>query len=380
MCVNCQRRKEEDTAMFHPQQLVVPVQPFAAVPEVGNGRPYKRRRAVSDPSRETYYLSPAIRFGAPAKLERDPEFWFEDGSIILIAYGDVGFRVYKRILSEHSALFRDMFNMPQPPKVPKIDGCPYAYVADYPSQLRHLLRVLFPTRGHLAFGKPPDGLSMDSVCAAVVLAHKYQMEQLVTQGLAHLTEYYTDDFEQWCKPSRATCLKPEPIEALRAINIAHLTGTTSMLPLAFLHASRAGAAILRGCVREEGYPEGIAIDEVERILDGRVELIRSASMALARIFSPETSVICTDARRCQKVLVQQASRLDAVLDDLYDEGFAQSWVHLVSLKGESRSPPTPWALCRNCLDMVVDRDKEERRNFWNSLPDAFGLKIDGWEA
>ncbi|RDX48989.1 hypothetical protein OH76DRAFT_1404202 [Lentinus brumalis] len=367
MCKNCHNEEQA-------------VRRLAAVPGATNERPLKRRRAVSDPSRETYLLSPAIRFGAPAKLERDPEFWFEDGSIVLIAYGDIGFRVYKRILAEHSAFFRDLFSIPQPPKVPKIDGCPYVYVSDFPSQLRHLLRALFPTKGHLAFGKPPDGLSMDAVCSVVGLAHKYQIEQLVTQGLTHLTEYYTDDFKQWCESSRSTSLEPKPIEALRAINIAHLTGTTSILPLAFLHASRAGSRVLLGCVREDGSREGVAIEDVQRILDGRVELIRSASTALARIFKPEVSEICTDSRRCLKVLAQKASRLDTVLEKLYDEGFATSWVHLVNLKGESGNPPTPWGLCQDCLEMVEERDLWERRSFWNDLPDVFRLKVDGWEA
>ena len=105
---------------------------------------------MSDSYRYFSRDAPVMRFGAPHKIQRDSEFWFEDGSIVLLAYGDVAFKVYKRILSEHSALFRDMFSIPQPPKVPMIDGCPYTYVSEYPSYMRHLLRILFPTKGSLA--------------------------------------------------------------------------------------------------------------------------------------------------------------------------------------------------------------------------------------
>ena len=219
---------------------------------------------------------------------------------------------------------------------------------------------------------------MATVCAMITLSHKFQIDQLVSQGLAHLTEYYTNDFDLWCETDRSTCLEPEPIDAIRAINIARLTGTTSILPLAYLHASRAGAAILRGCTREDGYVEGLPLAELMRILDGRAELIRRASTALVRIFRPEVSDLCGDERRCLRHLAGQALRLDDVLDDLYEEGFAQSWVHLVNLKDEDGT--SPWKLCRACLEMVEDRDREERRRFWNDLPGVFGLKVDGWEA
>lgn len=46
-------------------------------------------------------------------LSQHPEFWFTDGSIILVAQ-DMMFRVHKSFLSRHSVIFRDMFSLPQP--------------------------------------------------------------------------------------------------------------------------------------------------------------------------------------------------------------------------------------------------------------------------
>ena len=81
---------------------------------------------------------------------RDKEFWFEDGSIILIA-STIGFKVYRRLLKEHSPFFRDLFRIPQPPTTQQIDGCPFVRLSDRPEQVRHLLRVLFPTNGNLVY-------------------------------------------------------------------------------------------------------------------------------------------------------------------------------------------------------------------------------------
>lgn len=83
---------------------------------------------------------------APARpaRTRDGEFWFEDGSVILVA-GDVEFRVFKSILAQYSPVFSDMFS-PQPSSTPDApaDPCPVVHLCDSPEDLRHILRVSMP--------------------------------------------------------------------------------------------------------------------------------------------------------------------------------------------------------------------------------------------
>lgn len=53
-----------------------------------------------------------VEVGMPEEVpkirERDKEFWFENGNIILIT-GGVEFHVFKGILVDHSPVFKDMF-------------------------------------------------------------------------------------------------------------------------------------------------------------------------------------------------------------------------------------------------------------------------------
>lgn len=82
----------------------------------------------------------------PLPIQRDEEFWYDDGTIILVA-GGIEFRVYKGILAEHSTVFRDMFSFPQPPEAHPASGdppCPVVHVSDSPEDLRHVLRVYMP--------------------------------------------------------------------------------------------------------------------------------------------------------------------------------------------------------------------------------------------
>ena len=51
--------------------------------------------------------------GADHGRIRDTEFWFEDGTIILIAQ-DIEFRVYKGFLASRFPVFSDMLSFPQP--------------------------------------------------------------------------------------------------------------------------------------------------------------------------------------------------------------------------------------------------------------------------
>lgn len=56
---------------------------------------------------------------------------FEDGSVFLVSH-NTDFRVYKRFLCEHSPVFRDLFQIAQPPDAHKIEGCPVVMLSDHP--------------------------------------------------------------------------------------------------------------------------------------------------------------------------------------------------------------------------------------------------------
>ena len=80
-----------------------------------------------------------------AGRERDDEFWFEDGSIVLVAE-NVEFKIYKGLLSERSSVFRDMFSLPQPTSEngETLKGCPEVTLADRAQDVRELLHVVMP--------------------------------------------------------------------------------------------------------------------------------------------------------------------------------------------------------------------------------------------
>lgn len=72
---------------------------------------------------------------------RDDEFWYKDGSIVLVAQS-VGFRVYRELLVERSAVFRDLFSLPQPSDSQRVCGCPVVHLSDTTIALKEFLAML----------------------------------------------------------------------------------------------------------------------------------------------------------------------------------------------------------------------------------------------
>ena len=96
----------------------------------------------------------SVEEGSSDCLRRDKEFWYDDGTITLIA-GHVKFSVYRGPLAKHSRVFRDMLPLPhsQPqnrgPRVSTSETdqmveCPVVRLQDSPEDLRHMLRVFSP--------------------------------------------------------------------------------------------------------------------------------------------------------------------------------------------------------------------------------------------
>ena len=81
--------------------------------------------------------------------EKDNEFWFEDGTVILAAR-DVEFRVYGGLLADHSPVLKELFTKHKHPTRPvSFYGqskamCPIVRLEDSPEDLRHVLRMYMP--------------------------------------------------------------------------------------------------------------------------------------------------------------------------------------------------------------------------------------------
>ena len=127
---------------------------MAADNDDSDGRPPKRLRAAEDTHPNASTTDAALDLG---NIQRSEEFWFDDGSIVLVAQQKTGFRVYRALLVAQSTIFADMFVSSSPSAEEMIEGCPVVHLSDTPEDIAHFLRVLLPKSQRLSvISQPPS--------------------------------------------------------------------------------------------------------------------------------------------------------------------------------------------------------------------------------
>ncbi|KAJ3994534.1 hypothetical protein F5050DRAFT_465556 [Lentinula boryana] len=137
--------------------------------------------------------------------------WFEDGNIILVPQEEarssepsksekppVGFRVHRGVLSRHSEVLRDMFELPQPDamydndsEVSRYEGCQVIVMYDIPIELSNLVKALYD-------GVTFHNRSVDDffyLAGILRLSTKYFITHLRTQAVKHLTQTWSYDLK-----------------------------------------------------------------------------------------------------------------------------------------------------------------------------------------
>lgn len=121
------------------------------------------------------------------------EIWFTDGNIILEAE-TTQFRVHRGVLAKHSSVFKDMFDVPQPPGEPEIEGCPIVHLSDTAQDVGHLLNRLYD-----CFYNPHDALPIPVISAMVRLGHKYNFLRFRDDAVSRLMHDFPQDLVAFTK-------------------------------------------------------------------------------------------------------------------------------------------------------------------------------------
>ena len=92
----------------------------------------------------------------PEKYKKNDEFWLADSNVILAVSipGSffrrlMAFRMYRRLISNQSGIFGDMFSSSNPSPDESLDGCPIIRLSDSAEDLTYFLRVLLPSTQRL---------------------------------------------------------------------------------------------------------------------------------------------------------------------------------------------------------------------------------------
>ncbi|KAH9925695.1 uncharacterized protein BXZ73DRAFT_49926 [Epithele typhae] len=296
---------------------------------------------------------------------RDEEFWFEDGSIILLVQ-NVEFRIYKGLLTEHSSAFVDLFSLPQPPTH---SSCPVVRMSgDSARDWRHILRLYMPRRhtksvpaayshstaahtslpSHSFLDQYPPMLSFEQVAAYVRLSHKYDMPVLYRASLAHLKRHFTDDLRVWVDHG----LRPAPgfadIHAIGVVNLARLTHERTLLPTALWMCCRLGPELLSGFAYSDGEVETLGAADVALCWAARPRLVQATLQRSCRSTRRRARRRAARGRWAGTTAGAGGSRRASLLDDQFlvtfprprsSQIFTSSAHYSASMQSEVRHSP-----------------------------------------
>ncbi|KAH9937890.1 uncharacterized protein BXZ73DRAFT_44707 [Epithele typhae] len=181
----------------------------------------------------------SIQTNTPISTRKDLRIWYNDGNVVIIAE-DVAFRVHQSILSSNSDVFRDLFQVPQPPTPSDGDtfeGFPAVHSHDKSCDMAEFLAVLYG--GSQSFS-PAVLYSLPKLIAVARLSHKYQCEDLLAAALSRLQDVFPTKFASWCtstlnapESGPAACERPRLAHVISAINLYRYIGRNDILPVAF---------------------------------------------------------------------------------------------------------------------------------------------------
>ncbi|KAM5535545.1 hypothetical protein V8D89_010789 [Ganoderma adspersum] len=321
--------------------------------------------AKQDLARETYLVD----------LRQDQDFWFEDGSVVVIAQ-TTAFRVHRSVLSRHSDTFSGLFSIPQPASpesLELIDGCPVVRVANSAHDFLCLFRALYDGANYLMHDKRVE---FSELAALARLGHKYQLDNIVAGVCGRLATVFSLDSNNFnpCGWEKA----PLPIniamaDAVEALNLFRLLGREDMIPVALYACCQLSVTtLIPGIKRADGTCEQLSSDDLQLCLAGREALTSAYAWRMFRVFNVKPNDKCSTPENCARHL----------------NGVSQSpatRIHLFQgTRVLSRLTPVLYQLhqsqliCKECQEMLVARDKTMRRMVWEQVPKMLNLKVGNW--
>ncbi|KZT69644.1 hypothetical protein DAEQUDRAFT_246684 [Daedalea quercina L-15889] len=317
---------------------------------------------------------------SPTCIQRDADLWFPDGNVVLEASG-YGFRVYQGLLARDSPFFADLFSLPQPSHAELLEGCPVVHLTDFYEDLRILLRVqLGSGRSSDRDSRLLDGTRIDfpTTDALIRLGRKYQIDGLYNDALDVLKTFLSAQYGSWYEKLPYLEWGRYALDPIAAVNLARLTDTLSILPVAmYLCCQLRTEDLLRGTTYSDGTSQQLSLDDLRRCVDARVFLTREKDAAFERIFDLSASDSCSDSNSCRERLeYRMAIYKKQVTDVTAGWNISGPWLPYVWLKNCSSErgygePP----LCSHCMALLESQHRDVCTKMWGDLPRYFDLEV-----
>ncbi|KAF7370303.1 BTB domain-containing protein [Mycena sanguinolenta] len=290
------------------------------------------------------------------------ELWYRDGNIVLQAE-NTQFRVHWGVLAQHSSVFRDMEELPQPPDQPTIDGCPIVELSDGPKDVENLLKAMYIPAFYCQ-----KKLPLPVIDAHIRLGRKYDCKYFFDLAVARLTAEFPAALEEFDaihsgETSGGIEWKAD-FSLFHIIAVASNNNILSALPSAYYRVVQSSSLekLFDGLERTDGTRASLDSTDLRRCVIGRQTLLHKqlqAGYTLGWTRKWEFSD-CISPAAC-------GTFRENILSFYLDEKF----VHIGGLLPSTHF--YKWNFCPTCANHITDSIVAGRKKIWDEMPEIFGL-------
>ncbi|KAL6298870.1 hypothetical protein BKA93DRAFT_743330 [Sparassis latifolia] len=303
-----------------------------------------------------------------SSLQVERGLWYNDGNIILVAERR-SFRVHKSVLSQHSKVFQDLFEIAQPDAEDGMTTCPEVPLQDRADDVHMLLQRFY---GVNWFGDGNVEWSLEEVARLTRLAHKYQITDLLEQGMARLQAAFSDklcDFDAYFSAQKGAdgkcSVATQWTDAIAVVDLAYATDTLTMLPAAlYVCAQLDPYSICHGVVRADGTIASLAQQYQKLCLSGKNALRARHLCKSAQLWEKMESSCILDCKAHALSRILKASVVDCLQSECND---ALSDCHIAQYTLSED------VICSRCLKSVKGMIAKYQDALWKELPRYFNL-------
>ncbi|KAJ7633425.1 hypothetical protein DFH06DRAFT_1004367 [Mycena polygramma] len=294
-------------------------------------------------------------------VERSPDVWFEDGTIILEAEC-TQFKVFKGILAANSTVFNDMLVVGSIPDTNEmVQGCPVVHVYDTALDLKHFLKALH----HVGYYDPAETKDFLLIAAILRLSTKYNVDFLRRRALAHISSLYPTTLQEWDQ-RKDTAMEVFNARPFAVLLLAKETGHQALLPACmYLCADSVDINdILDGLTSIDGKHLELDWPDKRSCIRGRQNLLLALRAEVFAFLTGSLTIHnCTSVQRCDSAKLRWLQSLEASLGN--------GCPGIFSIK-------FPWpsfrkAVCENCYCASYANSNQQRQLIWDKLPSYFDM-------
>ncbi|KAJ7504443.1 hypothetical protein B0H11DRAFT_1982361 [Mycena galericulata] len=347
--------------------------------------------------------------GMPSEpqLQRHSDLWFKDGSVILQAERTL-FKVHVSQLSRHSALFRDMFTLPQPSRPSSFDtledaeavldeceNCPVVFLHDTAEDVANFLAALYDGPNF----RNNDQDDFRVVSGILRLSTKYIVDSLRAKALTHLCVAWPSTLKGWdAREDLARTFEMETSTSgghfypspIAVINLAREVNAPCLFPAAFYDLCRYSYTQIYEPGEDEPLcqlgPPSLAPLDMQRLCLGKEAAQHNITALIQTMGHAQTHIraqththtrknssggICVSAAACRKDFSELVDL--ATQHYLFDRerGHCDP-LYVCEELGQLKS--AEFSECKACARSLETWAAREREKMWKMIPIWFRLE------